>query len=154
MVLVPVVHPTPTSPPAYSTSLWDELQHAVWNAEHHATCIHGLTGVCALVCLLHISDGQCATPSLAGHCHPGRPQESGGLGVSHRLHLFHRPATPTCIAPGMDRDVAPVEPPVDEGCGDTNGYAGESHCLAPGSLDGVLGRGHHLGGHWGQESRS
>lgn len=47
----------------------------------------------------------------------------------------------------MNRDVAPVEPPVDDGCGDTNGYAGESHCLAPGSLDGLLGRGHHLGRH-------
>lgn len=47
----------------------------------------------------------------------------------------------------MNRDVAPVESPVDDGCGDTSGYTGESHCLAPGSLDGLLGRCHHLGRH-------
>lgn len=54
----------------------------------------------------------------------------------------------------MSRDVAPVEPPVDDGCGDTSGYAGESHCLAPGSLDGLLWRRHYLGRHWGRQSRA
>lgn len=54
----------------------------------------------------------------------------------------------------MRGDVAPVKPPVDDGGGDANGHAGEGHCLAPGSLDGLLGRGHHLGGHWGDRSRS
>lgn len=53
----------------------------------------------------------------------------------------------------MSRDVAPVEPPVDDGCRDTSGYAGESHCLAPGSLDGLLWRRHHLGRHWEWQSR-
>lgn len=143
---------SPTRLPLYSTSLRDELQHAVRNAEHHATRVHGLTRVRALVCLLHITDDQRATPTLAGHCHPGRPQDSGGLSLSHRSRLFHRQVTPTRDAPGINRDVAPVEPPVDDGCGDTSGYAGESHRLAPRSLDGLLGRGHHLGRHWGQES--
>lgn len=53
----------------------------------------------------------------------------------------------------MRGDVAPIEPPVDDGGGDANGHTGEGHCLAPGSLDHLLGWGHDLGGHWRDQSR-
>lgn len=50
--------------------------------------------------------------------------------------------------------MAPVESPVDDGGGDTGGYTGEGHRLAPGNLDQLLGRGHHLGRHWGDRGGS
>lgn len=70
----------PTSPPpAGHTSLWNKLQDTIRNAEHHASGIHGLTGVSTLVCFLHVTNGQRATASLTGHCHPAGPQDTGGV---------------------------------------------------------------------------
>lgn len=151
---------SPTTPgarlPTGCTSLWNELQDTVRNAKYHAPGVHGLTGIGPLVCLFHIADGQRATASFAGHCHPGRPQDSGGV---RPAPLAQRPPSLRALPglttiPGMRGDVAPVKPPVDDGGRDTNGHTGESHCLAPGSLDELLGRSHHLGGHWGDQSTS
>jgi hypothetical protein len=50
--------------------------------------------------------------------------------------------------------MAPVESPVDDGDRDADGHTGEGNRLASGNLDGLLGWGHHLGRHWGDQSRS
>lgn len=78
--------------PVGGTSLRNELQDTIRNAKHHASGVYGLTGIGTLVCLLHVSDGQCATASLAGHCHPGRPRNRGRVRPGPLAQPPYRPS--------------------------------------------------------------
>lgn len=81
--------------PDGGTSLRNELQDTVRNAEHHALGIHGLAGVGTLICLLHVSNDQRASAALAGHCHPDESQDRGKVrpGPLAQLPLHPQPST-------------------------------------------------------------
>lgn len=77
-----------------------------------------------------------------------KTEARSGLGHWPSFLYIPSPQPRPRTTPRMRWDVAPVESPVDDGGGDTDGHTSEGHCLAPGSLDQLLGRGHHLGRHW------